>query len=78
VRTGPNQIEGVVLLQIQDKDGNLVMYERARVAAVLNKSATAMEGTGIIHLIDPEEDPLAADAPWLFEIPATVSLRRIR
>jgi hypothetical protein len=77
VRTGPNQIEGVVLLQIQDNNGNLVMYERAKVAAVLNKSATAMEGSGIIHLIELDYDPLDPNAPGI-EIPATVSLRRIR
>ena len=77
-RTGRNEIEVLALLLIQDNDGNVVMYEKIMMEATLNRAATKLEGTGLVHLILAGNDPLDPDAPLYVEIPMTESLRRIQ
>jgi len=77
-RTGHNEIEALVLILIQDNDGNVVMYEKVRMEATLNRAATMLEGTGLIHLILVGNDPLDPEAPALAEIPMTETFRRIQ
>jgi hypothetical protein len=77
-RTGRNEIEVLALLLIQDNDGNVVMYEKIRMEATLNRAATTLEGSGQVQLILAGNDPLAADAPVFVAIPMTETLRRIQ
>jgi hypothetical protein len=77
-RTGHNKIEVLALLLIQDNDGNVVMYEKIRMEATLNRAATTLEGSGQVQLILAGNDPLDPDAPVLAAIPMTETLRRIQ
>jgi hypothetical protein len=77
-RTGPNKIESVTLLFIQDNDGKTVMYEKVLLDLTLKAHRAEMAGTGLIQLILAGNDPLDPKAQVYMEIPITETLRRIQ
>lgn len=78
VRTAPNAIEAVALLQVQNNDGGVVFYERVEMHVTLNKTETKMEGTGLYQLFEAGVDPLDPNSPVFIEGLFTETLRPIR
>lgn len=77
-RTGQNMMSMVLLLQVQDNDGNLVFYEKAKMETTLNKAGTKMEGAGGWQLFEKGKDPLDPKSPVFLEGLFTETLRRIQ
>lgn len=77
-RTGQNQLETVILLQVQNDDGGLVFYEKVKMEATVNRQGTAMSGTGMYQLFAAGVDPLDPDSEPEFEGPFTETGRRIQ
>ncbi len=77
-RIGPDEINLVALLQVQDNDGVLVFYEKVAMQMTRNEAGTRMEGTGSFQLFQAGNDPLDPDAPVFAQGPFTETARLIR
>jgi hypothetical protein len=72
-----NEIEVVVLLQVQNIDGSLVFYEKVVMQMTLEKTGTAMEGTGSFQLFEAGIGPMDPGAPVFAQGPFTQTARLI-
>lgn len=77
-RTGVNSLKILLLLQVQDNDGNLVFYEKVSMEATLNKAGSRMEGAGEYQLFENGVDPLDPKSEVFLEGPFTEVIRKIQ
>jgi hypothetical protein len=76
--THHNGLALLMILLVQDNDGNPVFYEKVAMQMTVNRAGTRMEGTGAYQLIRAGNDPLDPKAPVFAEGPFTATLRLIR